>query len=258
MLGLNQLVFTLLVLSLSTHTLANPTVTITDGTLSGSWTRTSLNRVVAAFQGIPYAKAPLGELRFEPPMRNEAWDGTLEAIHEVPECPQYGGINQGVRGQEDCLYLNVFCYPDFNSTDDSKPVMVFIHGGALLSGSSASSVFGPNYLLDFDVVLVTINYRLGPLGFLTLPEGSFTGNQGVRDQILALEWVQANIHHFGGDPNRVTIFGESAGSWSVAQLLTSPEANGLFHRAIGQSGTNVGDLNYVFDTLQKASHDGSR
>src|SRR5437870_7272066 len=140
---------------------------------------------------------------------------------------------------EDCLYLNVWTAA---RASDKRPVMVWIHGGALTRGSGVNGVYCGNALAKKGVVLVTINYRLGPLGYLAHPELTSespqhaSGNYGVLDQIAALKWVQKNIAAFGGDPHRVTIFGESAGSWSVNILVASPLAKGLFHRAIGESG----------------------
>ncbi len=163
-----------------------------------------------------------------------------------PVCPQAPYAKSSVYfhdpqpQSEDCLYLNVWTAA--KRADEKRPVMVWIHGGALTRGSGSLPIYDGTSLAKQGVVLVTVNYRLGPFGYLShpllskeSPQGS-SGNYGVLDQIAALEWVQRNIAAFGGDPSRVTIFGESAGSWSVCSLLATPLAKGLFHRAIGQSG----------------------
>lgn len=145
-------------------------------------------------------------------------------------------------GDEDCLFLNV--YTNVLPPTELKAVMVWIHGGCFKSGSGTSLVYSPDHLLMEDVVVVTLNYRLGTLGFLSLPDVGIPGNNGLKDQTMALRWVQTNIEKFGGDPNRVTIFGESAGGTSVHLHLLSPMSKGLFHRAISQSGSALHDWAY--------------
>ena len=196
------------------------------------------------YMGIPYAAAPVGNLRWAPPAVIESWEGTVDASKAGPACMQpqgMGGDFYGTTGfemSEDCLLLNVHTRAD--NEEDAMPVMVWIHGGALVTGSG--SEYPGELLTSKGVVLVTINYRLGRFGFNAHellsqenPSG-VSGNQGLRDQIFALEWVRDNISKFGGDPQNVTIFGESAGSLSVSLLQASPLAKGLFHRVIGQSG----------------------
>ncbi len=149
-----------------------------------------------------------------------------------------GGGKQAdpMTGREDCLYLNIYT-PGEKKFDDLKPVMVWIHGGAFLGGSGNADFYGPEYFMDDgSVVLVTINYRLGPLGWLTLEDDVIGGNLGLKDQALALKWIQENIANFGGDKSQVTIFGESAGGVSVMQHVVSDWSKGLFHKAISQSG----------------------
>lgn len=201
---------------------------------------------VVVFRGIPYARPPVGSRRFRPPERPAAWAGVRDATAPGPSAPQLSVGNgrilpllgPGSRCDEDCLYLNVWT-PALDRA--RRPVMVWIHGGAFLLGSGSSPLYSGRALARRgDVVVVSIHYRLGALGFLPifrlLPEGPFASNPGVRDQIAALEWVRENVSAFGGDPENVTIFGESAGGMSVATLLASPRARGLFHRAIAQSG----------------------
>ena len=196
------------------------------------------------YMGIPYAAPPIGPLRWAPPAAVESWEGTIDASEPGPACMQpqgMGGDFYGATGfemSEDCLLLNVHTRAE--SEEDALPVMVWIHGGALVTGSG--SEYPGELLTSKGVVLVTINYRLGRFGFNAHellsqenPSG-VSGNQGLRDQIFALEWVRDNISKFGGNPQNVTIFGESAGSLSVSLLQASPLAKGLFHRVIGQSG----------------------
>lgn len=191
-----------------------------------------------AFKGIPYAKPPVGDLRFAPPEPADAWEGTLEASEFGQDCPQSGSAFNGFVDSlnEDCLYLNVYT----PSEGENHPVMVWIHGGAFVTGSGGAA-YEPQRLVEQGVVVVTLNYRLGALGFVPvagLPEGN--GHFGLMDQQLALQWVQDNIGQFGGDAGNVTIFGESAGGHSVLSQMVSAGANtgseGLFHKAIVQSG----------------------
>ena len=204
---------------------------------------------VRMYGSIPYAAAPVGERRWLPPQPVEPWAGVRDGSQLPPACPQgilpappgeQGFFGPGAtRQDEDCLYLNVWSAA---APGDAAPVMVWIHGGALRMGDSAEVAFDGSALASRGVVVVTINYRLGALGYLAhqlLREESadgVSGNYGLLDQVAALEWVQRNIAAFGGDPDRVTIFGESAGSWSVNYLMATPLAEGLFAGAIGQSG----------------------
>ncbi|MBB5211194.1 carboxylesterase/lipase family protein [Microbulbifer hydrolyticus] len=189
-----------------------------------------------AFRGIPYAEPPLGDLRFAPPQPAAAHTGVLQASDFGPNCAQAGGVMGGASDSEDCLYLNVYTPEE----SENLPVMVWIHGGAFISGSGGEE-YTPARLVAEDMVVVTLNYRLGALGFLAHPtltaeQSGSSGAYGLLDQKLALEWVQANIAEFGGNPNNVTIFGESAGGHSVLSLVASPLTAGLFHKVIVQSG----------------------
>lgn len=197
-----------------------------------------------AFRGIPYAKPPVGELRWSDPVESEdRWPGgRLDASEFKAICPQYDTTTKRVLGDEDCLHLNVYTakLPDGEKVDaqDSKellPVFVFFHGGGFLRGSAVSH--GAARLLAHDLVLVTVNYRLGAFGFLSTGETALAGNYGMLDQVAALRWVQRNIAQFGGDKDRVTIGGFSAGAASVHFHSLSPRSQGLFHGAVLMSGS---------------------
>jgi para-nitrobenzyl esterase len=207
---------------------------------------------VRVYKGIPFAAPPVGDLRWKSPKRAASWEGVHKAEQFSPVCEQQPYPATSIYASaprptsEDCLYLNVWTAA--TSDKDRRPVMVWIHGGALTRGSGATPTYDGESLAKKGVVLVTINYRLGVFGFLAHPEltkesdRNASGNYGFLDQIAALEWVQKNIAAFGGDPKRVTIFGESAGSWSVNCLVATPLAKGLFQRAIGESGGNFGPM----------------
>ena len=205
----------------------------------GSWLSTSTGLEYQSFQGIRYAKAPIGELRFKAPEINDDQGGLVDVSAESKViCPQEMGDRSGYQVSEDCLFLNVYAPQVLD--DEKYPVMVFIHGGAFILGSGTFQDYNPEFFMEEQkVVIVTINYRLGPLGFLYLDPQEVNGNAGFYDQILALQWVQQNIASFGGDPGSVTIFGESAGSNSVAYHILSPASKGLFQRAIMESGTAI-------------------
>ncbi|HSD57743.1 MAG TPA: carboxylesterase/lipase family protein [Methanotrichaceae archaeon] len=193
------------------------------------------------FQGMPYALAPKGTLRFRPPQELMPWEGILPAFRFGPVCPQIPAAfapSSFYPQDEDCLSLNVWT-PGID--DKRRPVLVFIHGGAFINGSSAESAYdGSTLSRRGDMVVVTANYRLGALGFLYLEdmdsEFAESGNLGLLDQIAALKWVQKSIDRFGGDSGNVTIMGQSAGSISVTTLMAAPEAGGLFKRSIAESG----------------------
>lgn len=203
---------------------------------------------VSAFKGIPFAAPPVGNRRWQPPADPASWSGELLATDFGPSCmqmpyPENTFFYRPARlSSEDCLTLNVWTAATAGA---DLPVMVWIHGGALTRGSGATASYDGSNLAQKGVVLVTVNYRLGVFGYFAHPElvdesdHGAAGNYGILDNIKALEWVQKNISAFGGDPDNVTIFGESAGSWSVNFLTASPLASGLFHKAIGESGARL-------------------
>jgi para-nitrobenzyl esterase len=211
-----------------------------------------------AFLGIPYAAPPVGNLRWQPPQPPAGWNGVLDATEFGSSCPQNPGPFGLASTNEDCLYLNVYTPPVVPPVaQQNLPVMVWLHPGAFQVGDSAAQV--PTELLDRGVVVVTLNYRLGVLGWLAHPgltaesPDATSGNYGLQDQQVALQWVQTNIRRFGGNPDNVTIFGESAGGVSVHAHMISPQSEGLFHRGIIQSGAYA----MTFPTLATAETQGT-
>ena len=195
---------------------------------------------VEVYKGIPYAEPPIGDLRFRPPVAKEPWDGVLDATKYGPCAFQGYIIFEEMFGKlgpesEDCLTLNIWTPA---ADDEKRPVMFWIHGGAFITGGSAYEFYdGLALAKRGNVVVVTINYRLGALGFLYIP--NITINAGILDQALALNWVHDNIEAFGGDPDNITIFGESAGGYSVVTLPVIPQAKGLIRRVIAQSAPSI-------------------
>lgn len=199
---------------------------------------------ISRYRGVPYAKPPMGDLRWAPPEPPESWKGVYTARKFSPVAPQvpspFGGVTADTPMSEDCLYLNI--WTPAQSPNDRFPVMVWIHGGGFRIGAGSLPLYDGTNLAEKGVVLVTFNYRLNVFGNFAHPEltrGSrhgASGNYGLLDQVAALEWVKRNIANFGGDPDNVTIFGESAGARSASLHLASPLSRGLFHKAIAQSG----------------------
>jgi para-nitrobenzyl esterase len=234
---------------------SNNTIRIDGGLISGT-----ASDGVRSYKGIPFAAPPVRDLRWKPPQPVVAWEGVRECNSFGPECPQAPYPAASIyytppqKQGEDCLYLNVWTTAN---AGEKRPVMVWIHGGALTRGSGSHRTYDGAAFARKGVVLVTINYRLGPLGYLAHPEltaespNHSSGNYGALDQIAALKWVRKNIAAFGGDSNRVTVFGESAGSWSVNVLVASPLAKGLFHRAIGESGGQFGPAMHLKEDRNK-------
>ncbi|XP_063700317.1 juvenile hormone esterase-like [Culicoides brevitarsis] len=201
------------------------------GAVRGSTLKTWKNTEFHAFRGIPYAKPPLGELRFKDPVPILPWKSVLDCTEEAPMCPQPRKSSKET--SEDCLRLNVYT----KNVSEKLPVLVYIHGGGLYVGSGASNDNGgPEYLMEKDIVLVTFNYRLGFLGFFNFGTPEYPGNAGFKDQVLALRWVKENISNFGGDSSKITLIGNSAGAMCVILHTISPMSRNLFHQAIVASG----------------------
>jgi para-nitrobenzyl esterase len=240
-------VVTVLAAAQAASAAAAPQVVTESGTLSGI-----SERGLSVYKGVPFAAAPLGDLRWRPPAAVSHWTGIRKADAFAAACMQEGVSMPGETPptvSEDCLYLNIWS-PAKRATEQ-LPVIVWIYGGGYRNGSASMPLYSGDRLAHKGVIVVTIAYRVGPLGFLALAELTresphrSSGNYGLMDQIAALEWVQRNIAAFGGDPTRVTIAGQSSGSMSVSALMASPRAKGLFQRAIGESGG-------LFEPLQLA------
>ena len=249
------------------------TVKTKNGLVSGSKIGT-----INIFKGIPFAAPPVGDLRWKAPQPVENWLGVLKCTNfsaspfQPNPAPFYCWSEEFIAPpkplSEDCLYLNV--WTGAKTVQEKRPVFVWIYGGGFSSGSSACAIYDGEELAKKGIVFVSINYRVGPFGFMAHPElskeqNNASGNYGLMDQIAALKWVKENIAAFGGDPNKVTIAGQSAGSMSVNCLVASPLAKGLFHRAIAQSGgmlsnripTNLSDAEKMGETFQKKANANS-
>ena len=242
-------------------------VKLSSGIISGS---ISKDEMVLKFAGIPFAAPPVGPLRWKNPQPVVPWDGVRDCVNNSPSAmqptpkPFYCWTKEFMAPEspisEDCLYLNVWTTAE--TRKDKQPVMVWIHGGGFTSGSGTVPLYDGDAMSRKGVVFVTINYRLGIFGFLAHPELSdesdlhTSGNYGILDQIAALQWVRDNIEAFGGDPNNVTIAGQSAGAFSVNALVVSPLAKGLFHKAIAQSGGMFARNLSLGQTLQNAEEKG--
>ncbi|XP_068244747.1 juvenile hormone esterase-like [Palaemon carinicauda] len=245
--------FPLLVIGQTSATEDVWTVDLKQGSIEVPRTNAADGTHFYAFKGIPFAEPPVGDLRFKSPVPAGPWSGIRNGSVPSPICPQidlmgfFSGVFQA-SGNEDCLYLDVYV-PQKNAS--GLPVMVWIHGGGFILGGASD--FDPSPLMTEDVVVVIIQYRLGALGFLSTADSVMSGNYGLKDQVMALRWVQDNIQSFGGDRNRVTIFGESAGGMSVHYLMLSPMSEGLFHRAIAQSGNALVPLAWSDNSRQTAA-----
>ncbi|KAH0819979.1 hypothetical protein GEV33_002811 [Tenebrio molitor] len=212
-------------------------VQTTNGQVQGRESSTiELGQSFYSFRGIPFAEAPIGELRFEPPVPKSNWDGIWDATEDRAHCVQ--GADP-VMGEEDCLFINVYTPTKPSASCEPLPTMVWIYGGGFEGGDSTYDLYGPDYLLEKNVVVVSFNYRLGLLGFLSTGDTVAPGNNGLKDQLLALQWVRDNVRNFCGNPDDITLAGQSAGSASVAYHIQSPKSQGLFHRAIMQSGVSL-------------------
>uniref|UniRef100_A0A1A8ASG0 Carboxylic ester hydrolase n=1 Tax=Nothobranchius furzeri TaxID=105023 RepID=A0A1A8ASG0_NOTFU len=228
------------VLLLETVSAASLGVVYTEGGMvTGKSISLGLFRRMDVFKGIPFAGIPG---RFEKPQRHPGWDGILKATEYRNRCLQLNLLMNDVRGNEDCLYLNIWV-PHGSKVSTNLPVMVWIYGGAFLLGGSMGANFLDNYLYSGqeiadrgNVIVVTFGYRVGTLGFLSTGDSSLPGNYGLWDQHAAISWVRRNIRKFGGNPDNITIFGQSAGAASVSFQMLSPYSKGLFRRAITQGG----------------------
>jgi para-nitrobenzyl esterase len=228
----------LMVVSLFTDVALAGPILIDSGAVQGTRTND-----IIVYKGVPYAAPPLGDLRWREPQPVTPWTSVRPADTFAPACLQKGVSMPGETPptiSEDCLYLNI--WTPANKATGHLPVIVWIHGGGYSNGSASMPLYWGDRLARKGVIVVTVAYRLGPLGYLALPELTHesahhsSGNYGLLDQIAALEWIQRNIAAFGGDAKRVTIAGQSAGSMAVSMLMSSPRAKGLFQRAIGESG----------------------
>uniref|UniRef100_T1KVJ7 Carboxylesterase type B domain-containing protein n=1 Tax=Tetranychus urticae TaxID=32264 RepID=T1KVJ7_TETUR len=215
------------------ESLNDPQVTLHSGKAQGKKMFTQSGKPFAAFLGIPYALPPLGTLRFQRSVPIPMWWGVKSFQQYGPGCPQYDSRGS-LYGSEDCLYLNVYRR---TPQPGLLPVMVYIHGESFENGDG--SIYGPEKLMEKQIILVTFSYRLGILGFLSTEDSVAPGNWGLYDQKLVLDWVQNNIRYFGGDPGRVTLFGQGSGAACVFFHLLSPLSQGKFHRAIMQSGSGL-------------------
>lgn len=228
------------------------TINTTSGPVRGNLMSTVVDKMpFYSFRGIPYAEPPTNGKRFLPPIPIRPWRSIRNCFMFGSVCMQFNPLNKSqLIGNEDCLFLNVYTpAAQIDQRIPLKPVMVYIHGGGFFFGSGNDDLQGPDLLIDEGVLLVTMNYRIGVLGFMSLGTSEYSGNQGLKDQQLALTWIHANIHNFGGDPNRVTIFGQSAGSASCVFHMIAPASRGLFQQSIQMSSTFD-----VWSIFQRGSH----
>lgn len=221
----------------------NPITSIALGDILGSILKSEQGQDYYGFRGIRYAQSPEGNLRWKDPVPiTEPWSEIFDGREDGPVCYQEpnNGLDYDIMS-EDCLRISVYT-KNLNGSV-LKPVFVHIHGGGFVIGSNSyERTSRPTYLMDYDIVYVTMNYRLGALGFLSTGTSDAPGNAGFKDQVLALKWIQDNIERFGGDPNKVTISGHSAGGMSVVLHMVSPMSKGLFHGAIPLSGSSTAQL----------------
>ncbi|KNC21239.1 hypothetical protein FF38_14079 [Lucilia cuprina] len=209
-----------------------------------------------AFLGVPFAKSPIGDLRFRNPVPVESWQGVLSAKAAKPDCKQRNYLipHWPIVGDEDCLYMNIY-RPKGVLPENPLPVIFYIYGGGFFSGSSNPAVMGSEYFMDTrEVLVVVITYRLGPFGFLSTGSSEMPGNFGLKDQLLALKWVNDHIKSFGGDPNQVTLFGHSAGASAVHFLMINPKAKGLFKQSILSSGNALAPYVGILDKPLEQLH----
>lgn len=250
----------LLLLSAAAHAAISERVLLTHGLIEGA---PGSSESMMVYKGIPYAAPPVGQNRWREPQPVAAWSGVRSAKEFGPRCIQGGyapGADQPVTS-EDCLYLNVWTPAE--NADALLPVMLWIHGGGFFTGAGSNAIYDGESLASKGAVVITINYRLGTFGFFAHPEltaespAGSSGNYAMLDMVKALEWVYENAAAFGGDPNLVTVFGESAGAAAVGALLSSPLARGLIHRSVAQSGGFAGLSLNALPTLAEREQEGA-
>ncbi|XP_053663732.1 esterase B1-like [Anopheles marshallii] len=231
-------------------------VKVKQGSIYGTKDRLPNGKPYYCFKGIPYAKAPVGKLRFASPVPIERYSVSyLDCSRERSSCLGRDVITREITGTEDGLFLNVYTPAigrEGTAAEALLPVMVFFHGGGMTGGNGDSGLYLPDYLVQEGTVVATVNYRLGVLGFLCLPQAGIEGNAGLKDQRLALQWIQQNVKTFGGDPNNVTIFGASSGGSNVLMHCFSDRSRQYFHKAIAQSATIFADLIFQTEPEERA------
>ncbi|XP_056642017.1 cocaine esterase-like isoform X1 [Diorhabda sublineata] len=243
-----------------------PVLEILDGQIQGRVEKNSNGKTFHAFEGVPFAVPPIGEERFTISRKlDTCWSGVLKADDNSHKCVQSillkdysdfpGNPSFHIIGSEDCLYLNIYSPANLGKGENNElPVLVWIHEGAFQYKSK--QLYKPNFFMDFDIVVVTINYRLGPLGFLSTHDGVIPSNLGLKDQRQAIRWVSQNIKYFGGDPTKVTVAGQSAGSIGISYLLLDEKCQGLFRGAILESGSALCPHDFQSDPKTQAYHLG--
>ncbi|XP_046866268.1 esterase B1-like [Drosophila willistoni] len=226
----------------SDYSEVSPVVETTHGKVQGTLLKTIYDEPFYAFDGVPYAEPPLGKLRFKQPFDLKPWLGVRDCTKPLDKCLQVHTQTKNIEGSEDCLYL----YISVKTVGKPLPVMVYVHGGMFKTGDPTRRAWAPDYFMREDVVHISIGYRLGVIGFLSFkdPSVEVPGNAGLKDIVHALKWIKANAHNFNGNPEQITFFGHSSGSCLVQMLLASPQAEGLFNKAIlmGGFGTETNRL----------------
>ncbi|CAB3261750.1 unnamed protein product [Arctia plantaginis] len=242
-----KLFLCLVVVGLVAAQAPNPTIRIPHGVIQGAWKVSTKGRSYASFEGIPYARPPIGKYRFREPQQLKPWTGVWDATKPLPACLQYNPFDMKLDGSENCLFVNV--HTPRLQPGAMLPVMVFIHGGAFMYGEG--SLYEATNIMDWDMVVVTFNYRLGPLGFLSTGDDVIPGNYGLKDQSFALHWIKNNIMMFGGNPDSITLTGASAGGASVHYHYLSPMSRGTFARGMVFSGSALASWTHSIKPAEK-------
>lgn len=237
---------------------------VNNGPIRGVRRKTIWNDLFYSFEKIPFAKPPIGDLRFKAPQPVSPWTNVLDCTKEGPMPAQLEILRRKIQGSEDCLYLNV--YSKNLNPIKPLPILVWIYGGGFETGGTTKDIYSPDYFMSKEIILVTITYRLGPFGFLSLNDEKLNvpGNAGLKDQLLGLKWVKENCHKFGGDTENITVFGESAGAASTHYLMLNKNSENLFHKAILMSGSTlspwatVPDHNWAYRLAQIAGYEGDQ